>query len=287
MSLVITGASGQLARLTANHVARTVSPSDVTLVTRTPDALGDFADRGFVVRYGDFDDPASLRSAFRGGERLLVVSTLVLGTRVPQHRAAIGAAVAAGIGHAAYTGGINPSDSNPSVAHREHRATEEALRASGMAWTALRNGIYAEGLLQRAPAALATGKLISNAGGGRNGYVAREDCAAAAAAVLTGEGHEGREYDITGPEALSEHDVAALLSELGGAPVEPVLLDDEEWVATMVEHAGMPEPLAQTIATFGMAARRGYAAVVSTAVQDLTGRPPKTVREVLEPALSR
>jgi NAD(P)H dehydrogenase (quinone) len=94
--------------------------------------------------------------------------------------------------------------------------------------------------------------------------------------------HDGKAYDITGPEALGERDVAALYAELGGRPVEPVFLDDDAWVAAMVEHAGMPEPVAQTYATFAAATRRGYVAVVSSTVQDLTGRPPRTVREVLD-----
>jgi NAD(P)H dehydrogenase (quinone) len=282
MSIVITGASGKLGRLTAEAVAEKVSPSDVVLVTRRPDAVSDLAQRGFRVRAGDFDDPASLPPAFDGGERLLIISADVIGRRVAQHRAAIDAAVAAGVRWAAYTGGINPSDSNPGAAAREHRATEEALRDSGLAWTFLRNSIYAEALVGSAGPALASGSLVTNAGDGRTAYVSRADCAAAAAAVLTSDGHDGKEYDITGPETLGEHDVAALYAELGGGPVEPVFLDDEAWVAAMVEHAGLPEPVARTYATFGAAARRGYAAVVSSAVEDLTGRPPRTVREVLE-----
>jgi NAD(P)H dehydrogenase (quinone) len=282
MSIVITGASGKLGRLTAEAVAVKVSPSEVTLVTRTPDALGDFAERGFVVRAGDFDEPPSLRAAFAGGERLLIISASEIGRRVPQHRAAIDAAVAAGVRWAAYTGGVNPSDSNPGAAAREHRATEEALRDSGLAWTFLRNSIYAETLVGGAGPALASGSLVTNAGDGRTAYVSRADCAAAAAAVLASDGHDGKEYDITGPEALGEREVAALYAELGGRPVEPVFLDDDAWVAAMVQHAGVPEPVARTYATFGDAARRGYAAVVSTAVNDLTGRPPRTVREVLE-----
>jgi NAD(P)H dehydrogenase (quinone) len=282
MSIVITGASGQLARLTVEALAEKVSPSEVILVTRTPDAIGDLAQRGFTVRHGDFDDPASLPAAFQGGERLLIISASEIGRRVPQHRAAIDAAVAAGVRWAAYTGGINPSDSNPGAAAREHRATEEALRDSGLAWTFLRDSIYTESLLLGAGPALASGSLVTNAGDGLTAYVSRADCAAAAAAVLASDGHDGKEYDITGPEALGEREVAALYAELGGRPVEPVFLEDEAWVAAMVEHAGMPEPLARTFGTFGTAARRGYAAVVSSTVADLTGRPPRTVREVLE-----
>jgi NAD(P)H dehydrogenase (quinone) len=285
MAIVITGASGQLGRLTTAAALERVAPSDLILVTRRPDALADLAARGATVRRGDFDDPASLPAAFAGGERMLLVSTDALGRRIEQHRAAIDAAVAAGIRSIAYTSTVNPSDSNPQAVAREHRATEELIRASGLGWTFLRNGIYADLQVHDAAAAIASGMLLTNAGDGRNAYVAREDCAAAAAAVLTTGDHDGKEYDITGPEALGAEDLAALFAELGGRPVEVVQLDDDAWVAAMVEHAGMPEPIAQTYATFGIAMRRGYSAVVSTSLQDLTGRTPTTVRAVLEAAL--
>jgi NAD(P)H dehydrogenase (quinone) len=286
MSIVITGASGRLGRLTAEAVLNSVSPSQLVLVTRTPDALSDFAARGVDVRAGDFDDPASLESAFAGGERLLLISTDAIGSRIPQHGRAIDAAVAAGVRSVAYTSTVNPSDSNPQAVAVEHRATEELLRASGLGWTFLRDGIYADLLPPAAQAAIASGKLLTNDGDGRTAYVARADIAAVAAAVLTTDGHDGKAYDITGPEALGAADLASLYAELGGRPVEPVYLDDAAWVAAMVEYAGMPEPVAQAYATFGIAARRGYQAAVSTVVQDLTGRPPTSVREVLEEALA-
>jgi NAD(P)H dehydrogenase (quinone) len=282
MTIAITGASGHLGRLTAEALLDRATPSDIVLVTRSPDALADLAERGAVVRAADFEDPASLPRAFEGVERLLLISASFFGVRVPQHRAAIDAAAAAGVRSVAYTGGANPSHSNPAVAMRDHRETEEALLASGLSWTFLRNGIYAESLLNGVGAVLATGKLVTNAADGRTAYVSRGDCAAAAAVVLTTDGHEGKAYDITSPDALSAADVAALLSELSGRPVEPVYLSDDDWVATMVEHAGMPEPLARDIATFGIAARQGYLGAVSTTVAELTGREPASVREVLE-----
>jgi NAD(P)H dehydrogenase (quinone) len=282
MTVAITGAAGQLGRLTAEALLEKIAPSELVLVTRNPDAIADLAARGADVRRGDFDDPASLEAAFAGVERLLLISASFFRVRVAQHRAAIDAAAAAGVRSVAYTGGANPSHSNPAVAMQDHREAEEALLASGLEWTFLRNGIYADSLLNGVDAVIATGRLVTNAGEGRTAYVARADCAAAAAAVLSGEGHERKAYDITSRDALSPADVAALLSELSGRAVEPAYLSDDEWVATMVEHAGMPEPLARDIATFGIAARWGYLGAVSTTVRDLTGREPVSVRAVLE-----
>jgi NAD(P)H dehydrogenase (quinone) len=281
MSIVVTGASGQLARLVAESLFEKVDPTEVVLVTRSPDAIADLGARGAEVRPGDFDDPASLPDALAGGERMLLISASNIGARLHQHRAAIDAAVAAGVRSVAYTSGVNPSDSNPGAAFADHRATEEHARASGLPWTFLRNAIYAESLVTGAAGALATGTLLTNAGEGRTAYVSRVDCAAVAAVVLASDGHDGKAYDITGPEPLGARDVAALYTELGGRPVEPAFVDDDAWVAALVEHAGLPEGLARTIATFGIAARQGYAEVVSTTVRDLTGREPRTAREVL------
>ena len=130
-------------------------------------------------------------------------------------------------------------------------------------------------------AAIATGTLLTNAGAGRNGYVTRDDCAAAAVAVLTTDGHEGKAYDITGPEALDADDLAQIYGELGATPVAVAHVDDDSWVAAMVQHAGMPEPVARAYATFGAAQRQGYAAVVTPTLERLIGRRPTSLRELL------
>lgn len=281
MTVAVTGASGKLGRAIAEGLLDVLDPADVVLITRTPDNLADLAARGADVRRGDFDEPASLDAAFAGVDRLLLVSGDALGARVRGHVAAFRAAVDAGVGHIAYTSMGNPSDDNPAVAAADHRATEEALHASGAEWTVLRNGIYADLQLDAAAGAIATGTLLTNAGNGRNAYVTRADCAAAAVAVLTTEGHEGKAYDVTGPEALDAEDLATIYSELGGTQVGVAHADDEGWVAAMVQHAGMPEPMARILATFGAAQRQGYAAVVTSTVERLTGRPATSLREFL------
>jgi NAD(P)H dehydrogenase (quinone) len=283
VTTVITGASGHLGRRVAEILLddHGADPAGLVLVTRSAGRLADLAAKGAQVRHGDFDDPATLESAFAGAEKVLVVSTDRVGTRVPGHRAAIDAAVASGARSIAYTSGINPSDSNPIAVMWEHRQSEDHLRATGAGWTILRNSVYAEILLGGAQAALASGSHVTNEGDGRVGYVAREDCAAVAAAVLATDGHEGMIYDVTGGESLSASDVAALYGELGGRPVEVVQVDDAAYAAGLVEHAGMPQPVAETYASFGTGARRGYGAPVSDAVLRLTGRPPTPVRDVL------
>jgi NAD(P)H dehydrogenase (quinone) len=281
MSIVITGASGQLGRLTAELVLDRVPATEVILTTRRPEALSDLAARGAQVRQADFDRPETLAETFAGGERFLLISTDDLGHRTAQHRAAIDAAREAGVRHVAYTSYLNPVEENPAVITPSHRETEKALRESGLAWTALRNTFYAEYQVPAGAQAIATGRLVHNNGDGRIAYVSREDCAAAAAAVLTTDGHEDKAYDITGPEPLDQNDVAALLSEVSGRPVEAVAIDDETFIQGLTA-SGMPEPVAREFASYGRAIREGYLGEASGAVEDLTGRSPRSLRNVFE-----
>ena len=281
MSIVITGASGHLGRSTAELVLGRVPAREVVLTTRHPEELSDLAERGAEVREADFESPETLVGAFEGGEKLLLISTQDLDRRVSQHRAAIEAARVAGVRHVSYTSYLNPVQGNPAVVTPSHRDTEEALRESGLEWTALRNAFYTEYQVPSAAQAIATGRLVHNIGEGRTAYVSREDCAAAAAAVLTTGGHEGRAYDITGPQPLGQDDVAALLSDISGRPVQAVAVDDEEFVRGLAA-AGIPEPVARGIASYGQAIREGYIGEASGAVEDLTGRPPRSLREVFE-----
>lgn len=289
MRVIVAGASGRLGRRTAERLLELLGPDEVVLATRRPASLADLAERGADVRFADFDRPESLPDAFAGGERLLLISATDLERRVEQHRAAIAAAAAAGVGHVVYTSCLRPEPANPAVVAPSHRATEDALAASGLAWTFLRNGLYAEYQAPEAAAAIERGRLVHNRGEGQVAYVSREDCAAVAAAVLAGSGHEGRVYDVTGPEPLGAAELAALYGELGDSPVEAVPLGDEELVSTLVGGGGDDDHLrygAELVASFGRAIREGFFAACTDSVATLTGRPPTTLRSVLEGALA-
>jgi NAD(P)H dehydrogenase (quinone) len=277
--IAVTGASGTMGRQVAELLLERVDPSDLVLITRSPEALADLAQRGAEVRRGDFEDAASLPDAFAGVERALVISTDVIGERVDGHKAAIAAARKAGVRHVAYTSIPRP-EGNPAAAAPDHAATEEALRESGLRWTFLRNNLYSEFLVPSIAQAIASGQLVTSVGDGRIARVSREDCAAAAAAVLATDGHEDKAYDITGPEALSAQDLAALAGELGGRTVEVVPVDDEALVAGMTA-GGLPEPVARILVSFETATREGWLEHPSSAVEGLTGRPPQSLRDVL------
>lgn len=285
MSLVITGASGNLGRRAAELLLDRHDAADVVLLTRNPDSLSDFAARGADVRFADFGDPSSLSAAFAGASGVLLISTDVVGERVEGHVAAIDAAVAAGASHIAYTSISNPTPSNAAAVVPDHAATEQALRDSGVAWTFLRNGLYSEFKIPEYQGAVAAGVYTYNTGDGASAYVSREDCAAVAAAVLQGgpSEHGGKAYDITGPEAFTGAQLAELFASISGKEVAANPVDDATYIAGLEAH-GIPAGAAQLIASFGKAIREGQLNQVSTAVQDLTGRAPIALREVLAAA---
>ena len=284
MTIAITGASGALGRATADFVLQAVDPREVVLTTRRPEALTDLAARGAQVRRVDFADPRTLTTAFEGVDRLLLISTDAIGARLDQQRAAIAAAADAGVRHIVYTSVPEPVPANPALVVADHAGTEQALRDSDVRWTMLRNNLYAHIPVAAIEQAVASGRLVTNAGAGATAYVTRADCAAAAAAVLTQDGHEGMAYDITGPEALTTVDLVDLVREIGGRDIELVDVDDAEF-ATGLRAAGLPDQVAELVTSFGAATRGGFLANVSSAVADLSGHKPTALADVIRAAL--
>ncbi|MEA5362323.1 NAD(P)H-binding protein [Amycolatopsis sp., V23-08] len=286
MSIVITGASGHLGRRTAELLLTTngVDAADVVLLTRSPDKLTDLAARGAQVRHGDFADPRTLPAAFAGATRVLLISIDAGAERVDHHRAAIEAAKAAGVGLIAYTSYPNPDPRrNSASVVPDHAATEAAILGSGVPHTFLRNNVYSEYVaLFSARNPLTAGAFVHNFGDGASAYVSREDCAAAAAAVLAGGGeHAGKTYDVAGPEPLTGTELAGLYASAGGTEVEAVSVDDGTWIADAVAN-GLPEPAARNVASFGRAIREGALSQRGGDVEQLTGRRPVSVGDVLK-----
>jgi NAD(P)H dehydrogenase (quinone) len=281
MSVIVTGAAGHLGRLVAEQLLQRLPPEQLVLVTRRPEALRELSARGVDVRHGDFDDPDSLPRAFAGGDRMLLISTDAVGRRIRQHRAAIDAAAAAGVGRVVFTSIVNPVAGNPIGPNAwEQGRTEAMLERSRLAWTVLRFASFAELVLPPAATAVQNRQLVTNNGRGRIVPVSRRDCAEAAAVTLTTDGHVRRTYDITGPEALTAADLAALYSELSGQPVKVVQMSDAmlTWVLAGI---GTSMPMALSITAFGQAVRLGYFDVIDPAFEHLTGHPPVSLRDVL------
>lgn len=281
---VVTGASGKLGRHVVAALLERVPASALILVSRSPDSLGDFARLGAAVRYADFERPDSLPAAFADGQRALVISTIGALDTVAAHRAAFEAAAQAGVRHIVYTSVMNPREDNPFPPAKTHLRSEQDLRETGIAWTILRNALYADLRVQIAPKYIHDGRWTTNIGDGSHAFVSRAGCAAAAAAALVTSGHEGQVYDITGPELVDARKYVALLEEVGGHPIKRIEADDAEYEHYRAAFSADPDNAAyfELFADTGQAIRAGYLNQLGTGVQHLTAHPPLSLRELFQ-----
>lgn len=282
--IAVTGASGQLGRLIINALLteQGVPADQIIALTRRPDSLAELADQGIQVRQADFDDPATLSSAFTGVNRLLLVSTDELaeaGKRLAQHKLAVSAAEQAGVRHILYTSMPKPEGSAITFAG-DHLKTEQFIAASSLSWTILRNSWYFENLLMETGHILESGQWFTAASDGRVANIARADLAAAAAAALASNDYSNRTYTLTGKEAHTTDQMATLLSDVSGRSVAVVPITDEQKVAGL-EQAGLPPVLANAFASFDTNTRQGGVAEVTDDFKQLTGRDPMTLRDWL------
>jgi NAD(P)H dehydrogenase (quinone) len=282
MSIVVTGATGQLGRLVVEELlARGVAPADVVAGGRAVEKLDDLAGRGVRTARIDYDDPATLDAAFSAGDTVLLVSGSTPGVRVGQHRAVVDAAVRAGVGRIAYTSGLR-ADDTPLVVAPAHLATEEAIGASGLPATLLRNGWYTENYVQTLQQARETGVVASSTGDGRVASATRADYAAAIAAALSTDGHEGAVYELSGDTAWTFDDLAAAIGELVGREVTHRRLTPEEHLAVLRE-AGTDEGRAGFIVALDGNIRDGALAHTTGDLARLAGRPSTPLVEGLRP----
>ncbi len=288
--LIVSGASGQLGGMVIEELlARNVPAQNLILVSRTPDTdvLKAYAARGASVRFGDFTKPESLEAAYAGGTKMLLISIAGGGGQRPElHKVAIDAAKAAGVKLIAYTSYVNADRYTSSTIAVDHRRTEQYLQGSGVPWTLLRNQIYANGLVDQAVQIVRDGRLVTHTPDARVAYVTREDCAAAAAAVLATPGHENRAYNITGPDAVGPRELVALASELSGKQVELVALDEAAYSQYLAE-TGMGETAIRSSLSFAAELNSPFLSEPSTAVADLTRRPATSVRMLLSASRDR
>jgi uncharacterized protein YbjT (DUF2867 family) len=277
--IVITGATGALNGATADHLLDRLEPTGLAVVARDPARASRFAERGVEVRHGDYADPASLPSAFAGADQLLLVSSSdPTADAVALHRAAIDAAVEAGVGRVLYTSHQGAGHGSPFHPAVDHAATEDLLAASGLPWTSLRNGFYAHSTAWLLGPWQTTG-TVSVPVDGPVSWTTREDAAEAAARIIAGEPIDGR-VTITAPDAPTFADLAEMLSELSGRSIGFEVLGAEEWTARAVA-AGQDPRMAGFVLGMFEAAADGRFAGTDPLLGELLGRPPRSVREVL------
>ncbi len=278
--IVVTGATGALNGATVDHLLERVPASEIAVAVRDTAGARRFADRGVAVRHGDYADPDSLPGAFEGADQLLLVSSSdPSADAVGLHRAAIDAAVTAGVGRILYTSHQGAAPDSPFGPGRDHAATERLLAESGVAWTSLRNGFYAHSLTWLAGPWRDTGAVTVPADGPVS-WTAREDEAEAAAVVLASDGAYDGPTTLTANAAPTFDEVARIASELTGRTIHRVVTDPDEWVAAQIG-SGQPEAVARFTLGMYQAAEAGFFAGVDPLLTTLLGREPRTVRDLL------
>ncbi|MGV9344514.1 SDR family oxidoreductase [Streptomyces spiralis] len=281
MSIVVTGATGQLGRLTVEALLRRGIPAaDIIATGRNVAGIKDLADRGVTARRADFADTDSLAEAFAGADRLLLISASVpVDERVANHRRVIDAAVAAGVSLVAYTSTTH-ADRATTIIGATHGETEEYLRDRGIPSVLLRNGWYLENYTSQLPQILQNGAVVGAAGEGRISAASRADYAEAAAVVLTTEGHTGAVYELGGDESFTLTELAAAISAAAGKQVAYADLPVTEF-ARVLAAAGLPAELAEVLADADRGLSRGEMYTDSGDLRRLIGRRPVTLAEAL------
>lgn len=285
MPIVVTGATGQLGRLTVEALLRRGIPAaDIIATGRDIAGIKDLADRGITVRRADFADTDGLAEAFAGAERLLLISASVpVGERVANHRRVIDAAASAGVSLVAYTSTTH-ADTATTVIGATHGETEAYLRDRGIPSVLLRNGWYLENYTSQLSQILQNGAVVGAAGEGRISAASRVDYAEAAAVVLTAEGHTGAVYELGGDESFTLTELAAAISAVAGKQVTYADLPVADF-AQVLASAGLPAELAEVLADADRGMNRGEMYTDSGDLRRLIGRPPVTLAEALAAAL--
>ena len=283
MSIVVTGATGQLGRHVIEALLeRNVPAQDIVAAGRSIDKLADFAEQGVQVRRMDYADTASVAAALQGARRVLLVSGSEVGQRVEQHRTVIEAAKAEGVELLAYTSIAN-ADTTGMLLAAEHKETEAILRGSGVPFVLLRNGWYLENYTEQLPGTLAQGGLAGAAGSGRVSGAARADYAHAAAAVLVAEGQAGKVYELGGDEAFTMADLAAEITAATGKEISYNNLPAEDY-AGLLAGAGVPAAFAEILADSDLGIARGDLLVSTGDLRKLIGRPTTSLAEAVRSA---
>ncbi|WP_203461802.1 SDR family oxidoreductase [Enterobacter cloacae] len=281
--IAITGATGQLGRLVIEQLLKTVPANQIVAIVRNPAKAEALSQQGIVVRQGDYTDQAALTTALKGVEKLLLISSSEVGQRATQHQNVINAAKAAGVTFVAYTSLLH-ADNSPLGLHVEHVATEKALAASGIPYALLRNGWYTENYLASAPPALEHGVFIGAAGEGKIASATRADYAAAAAKVVSEEGHAGKVYELAGDSAWTLSELAAELSKQSGKPVVYQNMREADFAAAL-KSVGLPAGLADMLADSDVGASKGGLFDDSHTLSKLIGRPTTSLAESVKTIL--
>lgn len=275
--IAITGATGQLGQHVIESLLKTVPASQIVAIVRNPAKATALSQQGITVRQADYSDEAAFSTALQGIDKLLLISSSEVGQRAPQHRNVINAAKAAHVKFIAYTSLLH-ADTSPLGLADEHVATEKMLAESGIAYALLRNGWYTENYLASAPAALEHGVFIGAAGEGKIASATRADYAAAAARVISEEGHAGKTYELAGDAGWTLSQLAAELTKQSGKKVVYQNLSEADFAAAL-KGFGLHAGLAEMLADSDVGASKGGLFDDSHTLSKLIGRPTTSLAD--------
>lgn len=281
--IAITGATGQLGQHVIDTLLKTVPASQIAAIVRNPAKADALTRLGVTVRQADYSDEAAFTAALQGIDRLLLISSSEVGQRAAQHRNVINAAIAANVKFIAYTSLLH-ADRSPLGLHVEHVETEKMLADSGIPYALLRNGWYTENYLASAPAALEHGVFIGAAGEGKIASATRADYAAAAARVISEEGHAGKVYELAGDEGWTLSQLAAELAKQSGKKVVYQNLSEADFAAAL-KGVGLPAGLADMLADSDAGAAKGGLFDDSHTLSALIGCPTTSLAESVKSIL--
>lgn len=285
--ILVTGATGALGTATIDFLLKKTSPDNIAALVRDPEKATALKEKGIEIRVGNYDDPASLEAAFRGVDALYFVSGSDIASRATQHQNVINAAKSAGVKHLVYSSfDRSTEDGSSPIAFvaDAHLKTEQWIRESGIPYTLMQHGLYADMLpMFLGDKVIETGVVYQPTDNGKAAFTLRNDMAEAAAAVLTSKGHDGKTYRIVADEALSYGDVAAQISDLTGKNIRHVSPSTEEYVQTLIG-AGVPADYAGFFAAFASAIKAGEFSNTDSDIEQLIGRKPTDVKSFLKTA---
>ncbi|UII34609.1 SDR family oxidoreductase [Fulvivirga ulvae] len=286
--ILITGASGHLGGLIIENLLKTVPASQIAAMVRNAEKAGDLKAKGVDVRVGDYHDPASMEAAFKGVDKLLLISSSDFNERLQQHKNAVDAAKKAGVKHIFYTGvamkDINASPLKPLLA--DHFQTEDYIRENGFTYTFLRNTLYFEVTPMFMGEQVFDTGVYFPAGDGKVAFATRADLAEATALLLTGEGVENKAFKLTGSEAVSFADIARELSALSGKEVAYISPDPKEFEATLKQF-GLPEGIVQMSVLFAAGMKNNDFESTEDTLEEILGRKPETLSGFLKGVYSK
>ncbi|THV40132.1 SDR family oxidoreductase [Glycomyces buryatensis] len=281
--IVVTGATGHLGQHVVAGLLETVPADQLAVVVRDAAKAADLAERGVDVRVADYSRPETLKGVFGSGDKVLLISGSEVGQRLPQHTAVIDAAKEAGVGLLAYTSVLGGPAAEFQLAE-EHIATERYLIDSGLPYALLRNGWYHENYTENLGPVLAAGGVLTSVGEGRVASASRPDFAAAAVAVLTGEGHENQVYELSGDTAWNFEEYAAEVSRQAGRELPVNRVPAETYLEILVG-SGLPEAFAGILVDVDGGIERGLLATRTGDLARLIGRPTTPIADAIAAGL--